>query len=47
MDENAGKAEAEPVGTAFWQPNLYFFDALQAVPVPVVPFIELPFTVPV
>ena len=25
----------------------YFFDALQAVPVPVVPFIELPFTVPV
>jgi len=29
------------------EPSCYFFDALQAVPVLVVPFIELPFTVPV
>ena len=37
-----GRLKAAPTKTAG-----YFFVALQAAPVPVVPFIELPLTVPV
>jgi hypothetical protein len=46
MEENGGEREKRTSAGPEAQ-GPYFFDALQAVPVPVVPFMELPLTVPV
>ena len=46
LDDN-GPSAVEPQRSPEPEGGLYFFVALQAVPVPVVPFIELPLTVPV
>jgi hypothetical protein len=51
MEVNASDAKTTPqqAGPLEGGPceDVYFFVALQAVPVPVVPFMELPLTVPV